>query len=469
MTLPRSSLLARPWQLVRSPMLARALTLGASLVLTVVAARLLGPAAAGSFFVAIALLQAAATAGRFGTDNLALKHAAGNPGRAAANWPAFVRICGIASVPPMLILAAALLWSPWAEPGLIGPLPVLLFAVATPAAALSVLAGSTLRGLGHLVPGIIAETGAVPGLATLVLLVGSVLGVGPDGDTGSGLGSGSGLSSGVGAIAPHGGRLTLALVGYAVSQLLTAALAMVVCRRRLARHAPEVTTASPSAGGLFREHRSALSAMMVTSLVFFLLTWSPVIVLGLAGNPVEAAYYNVAARITAFITVVPALQVSLLTPAFAADHQHGRIEALNRLARSATRTALAVALPLALVCLIAPAIVLRLFGAGYEPAAAALMVMAAGSALVVACGPVNAVLLTCGYEIWASRVNVALLILSTVAMLLVSGPAGAAGVAAVLLSATLIYSLAAGWLLNDRESIRPGYLPLPRLAAGRAS
>lgn len=435
------------WGLSR-PLAVRALTMAASLAMTVVVARVLDPRAAGGFFVVVAVLQAAATLGRFGTDNMALKLAAGTPSQAAADGPGLLTVCLVACVPATAGFVTVLLLVPVLE-GRPPPAVVLLLALAVPAAAVSVLAGAVLRGLGRLVSGIVLELGLPPALCAVVLLVWTGL--------------------------PRPLDAWQALGVYAGCHLLTAVLALIVAGRGLAAVGTRATRdggpdsqapGAQRAGSVFARHRSSLTAMMATSALFYLLTWSPVIVLGLTGNPTQAAYYNVAARMVAFITVVPALQVATLTPPFAAFHRHRRLGDLNDLARRATRLALAVAVPLALVCTVAPTQVLSLFGRDYHGGAAALVISAIGSGLVVAVGPVNPLLLTCGHEHWAGRANGVLLVTSVLLMVPAAGPLGAAGVAGVLTAGTLAYSLAAAHTLRSRESITAGYLLLPRLRLG---
>lgn len=457
------------------PMLARAAAMAASLALTVVVARQLDPVAAGAFFVANALVQTAATAGRFGTDNLALKIAAGDPVAAGNHVPGLIRLALLTSTAAGLLLAVVLAVLPWHGQVPISQVSVVLLGVAVPAAAASVLSGAVLRGLGHLISGIGYELGVAPAVCCAILLTRHAAG--------------------------HPATLGGTIVVFAASQLLTALMALWACRARLSavltgsaepgrpvdvRQADRpVDVSEPgrpvgrSSGPtpsvplgvrqVYHEHVRALASMMLTSLLFYLLTWAPVIVLGLVGDPEQAAYYNLAARVSAFITIVPALQVALLTPAFAAHHRHRRIGEITALARRSTRLALVPAVPLAAACTVAPVLVLRVFAGGYQPAAPALVISALGSLLVVAVGPVNAVLLTCGQEEWAGRVNAVLLTVAVMVMLLVAPRWGATGVAVVLWGCLLGYSIVAAGRIRDRESIRAGYLTLPRLAAGRVT
>jgi hypothetical protein len=84
--------------LVGRTVTARAASIGAGLVMSVLVARQLGPPHAGVFILLLATLTGAATLGRLGTDNLALKFVATNARGSHSALRQLFLTCAVASV-----------------------------------------------------------------------------------------------------------------------------------------------------------------------------------------------------------------------------------------------------------------------------------------------------------------------------------------------------------------------------------
>ena len=433
---PRSSPLAqahRPalrarmggMMLVGRTVTARAASIGAGLAMSVLVARQLGPSRAGVFFVLLATLTGAATLGRLGTDNLALKLVATNARDSHSALRQLFLICAVGSALTaggVYFVAIELLSGKIATDQL--EVVAWVAAVSIIPAAIAVTASAILRALGLVAIGTIAELGSTPALTTFGIL---------------------GLSLTMPVELPN------IIYVFAIANTLTACWALPLALRNL----PTASPSSPNTtvGEFSRTHGSGLLSMMGTSLMFYLLTWAPVLTLGLVSSMTQAAYFNVAARVTAFISLVPSIQTAYLTPRFAAYHYKGDTGSLNQLVGSSTRRALCLGGIGAALIIAFPSQVLLLFGSDYAPAHSTLQVLAVAAALAVALGPVNGLMLTCGLERFASKLSAIVLVSTVGLMLMVARNQGASGVALVSGVATILYALTASATLQRRLGI----------------
>ncbi|MDQ0374227.1 lipopolysaccharide biosynthesis protein [Cellulomonas humilata] len=403
-------------------LLARAASIVASFALTIAVARNLTVPAAGSFFVVYTVGAVAATLGRFGVDNLAIKLLGGTGpvrGELRQGW----KVVTIAGLAAGLLLGVALEFLD--VDGLDGT-AVVWAAVAVPPQALAVVAGSILRGQGRMVSGVLAELGSVPILSTVLV---------------------------VAATAGPGLTLTRAIVAFAVAALITATWSVALAVRST-RERPN----GPAGDGLrefVRRRGATLSSMMGTSLVFYAVAWAPVLVLTVAGRPDSVAWVSVATRLANFVTLVPAIQVSYLTPRFSELYHSGRLDDLNHLTRRSTAQALALVVLPSLVLIVAAApLISLLYGPGFEPAADMLRILAVGALVVVALGQVNPLMLLCDLEHRALVLSMAIASVWLTLGLWLALHSGA--LATVALAAVLgaVYSLAAAVILQRRRRVR---------------
>lgn len=198
---------------------------------------------------------------------------------------------------------------------------------------------------------------------------------------------------------------------------------------------------------------------MATSLSFYLLAWSPVLVLGAFGTAEQTAYYSVAARVAAFVSVVPSIQSSYLSPGFAKLFGARRIAALGNMAANASAWASGVGALVVLPVLLAPELVLKLFGDGYVGAKPALTILSLTALIQVLIGPVTPLMMTCRLEVYASYLTTLAVVLSFGLGSLASG-FGAGVLASAMAVLGIGYSIA-GMVILRRRGIRTSFfLPL---------
>ena len=405
---------------------ARGISILASFMLTFVVARFLAVEQAGTFFLVFTSLAIAATFGRFGTDNLALKLVGGASSdvRRDARW--LLLVATAASVLAVAVGALALNVFGVAFLGA-GTATIVVAASAVIPQSLAVLAGALLRARGHLVVGTFAELGSLPTLATIGIVA----------------------STAVGEV-----TLAVALYCLAAASWVTAIWAVGAALMSLRRvsHAREPRHSFSQFIVLYLKQ---LAPMMGTSLIFYVVTWVPIFVLTAVGDLEAVSFYTVAARLAGFVGLIPAIQVSYLAPTFARLYQSGDGESLNRLAGRSATTALAVAALPAAILIAVPGLVLRLlYGEPYEAAAPALLWLTVGVVVTVLAGQVNQLMLLCDLEKFALLLNIALLVFWAAAGFIAASAWGLIGVVGVSVIVTVAYQVSAVLRLKAKAGIR---------------
>ena len=404
---------------------ARAASIFASFVLTIVVARTLGLEASGLFFLVLSAVAGVATFGRFGTDNLALKLVGGGGSQARHDVWRLVKIAAAASVVGTCGAFGVAIAVRGELPG-IGPAVLAAAASAVIPQALSVLAGSVLRARGRIALGTTAELGSTPALAAIAIVA-------------------------AGAV----GDVTLdgAITSLTIASWITGAWSLLAMHGSLrARHddarLPPATVPSGIALG-------SLSAMMGTSLIFYVLTWVPVFLLSAAGAFEAVSLYTASARLVGFITLIPAIQVSYLAPRFAQLYQARELPILNRLAGRSALVALGLSAVPSTLLVVAPGFVLEVtYGVDFRAAAPAVVLLSLGALTAAAAGQVNQLMLLCDSERFALAINGALLVIWLAGGWLLASNHGLVGVAGLALGTTLVYNVAAVVRLHSTRGIR---------------
>lgn len=326
--------------------------------LYMLAAAALGTHDAGLFFLCITWVGLASTAARLGLERAITRHIAAEiavgRGRAARSalftGLAWTSVGG--AVAGLLTIAVA---DPAArhlfhEPDLARPLA--LSALLLVPQTLSATVGHALAGLKRGVAAQLVQNASWPALTLLAVLAGV-----------------DRLDHLLYAMA---GALTLAtLLG----------LVLVAASRGSFRDAPLIA-AGAVAGGTEHEAlpglwHTALPLGMV-EVIQVSISAIPVLVLGAFAEPAAVGAFSVAHRISILIWVVIISIGTVAAPHFAELHRRGEMAAL-RVANRRVRLVTALAgIPIILAMVAAPATLLRLVGPGFEMAAPALVILAAG-------------------------------------------------------------------------------------------
>lgn len=404
----------------------RGASIVASFAMTWIILASLPPERAGRFVTAYAILLGTGTVVRFGIESLLLKLSAADPQLARPYArPAYVATVGLGLVGTAALfayLAFYLRGVPWWA--------ALAMASGVVAINLALVSGALLRGTSRITSGSVAELGSLPALVFGALALARL----------------AHWSFGLGAVC----------VVFAGAAWLTAAwstaLAVATLRRESAPVPPRALIDAA------REHGTSLRQFMITGLGYYLFANVPLIVLG--GRPTQSAHFNAARTLANLVATVPAIQISYLSPQFAHLFHHGELDALNRLIRRSTRAGAAMAALLAAPLLVLPGTVLHIYKPEYADAALTLQILAGAVLLQVVLGPVQGLLVTCGFERQAARITLAMLLGGTVLMVAVARW-GASPVAAANSLANLGFVIAGAVLLRRREGIvSPLLVPL---------
>ncbi len=350
----------------RAP-IARAGSILAAFLLSLAIVRTLTLTESGTFFLVYALLAVFATAGRFGTDNLAIKLSGGKNEGLGLALPTLWTMCSAAAIISTAIALGALMAMP--EGFLLDRSTAFVASAAVVPQALSVLAGSALRGGGWLAIGVIAELGSLPVLTTLFLFVWRLF-------------------------APVG--IMSAVMCLVCASWVTALWSVIAAHRWIADRA---STRPRRVRLFFRRYSGRLAPMMGTALLFYGLTWVPVFVLTVANAPDDVSLFTAANRLAGFIVLVPTIQVSSLGPRFAVLLRNGRLDELNELCRRSALLALATTVAPGLLFVVAGGTVMGfVFGPDFSTAGFGLAALSVLGLLTVWAGQINQLMLLSGRE-----------------------------------------------------------------------
>lgn len=395
---------------------ARVGSIVAGFALTAVVARTLEPDDSGRFFVAFAAVAVLSTLGRYGSDNYAMKVCGRNGPHLHSELRALRQLSlGVST----LVFAATTMFvlaTGWGVSRVGAPTAVLIAFAVVPQAQ-SVFFGAVLRSKGYVASGTFAELGSTPAVTAVAI----------------------GTASPILEM-----NLERCLAAYACSSLITAAWASAVYR------SSRVIPAAPSSdtgARLVRESFGSLSSMMATSLLFYALTWCPVLVLALTSSIESVAYYTLASRLAMVVALASVIQISYLAPQFARLFETHDILGLSRLARRSARQSFLIALiPCAVIVLGAPWLVRLVYGEGYTRVVLPLVILAVSILLVTAFGQVNQLMLLTGLEHFALRLNIALVSSWLVAGSAVTAATGLVGTSAFYAAVSVIYA----WVASHR-------------------
>jgi O-antigen/teichoic acid export membrane protein len=356
---------------------ARSLGVLLAFVFNVMLTRLLGAESAGLFFLALSVVLVAEAIGRFGLEYSLVRfvsagHAREDWGGVAGVWQHALRICATASILMALLVAALseqISRHIFGKPELQGLLLTLSIAVVP--LALTKLYAAALRGMKRILIFQLLQN-ALPLALVIVLLI---------------------------PLDMQFGKLHGASLAYVTGWVLALGFGWwcwEATREAMPRAAPDFARA--------RLLESCIPMLAVT-LSALLLTQLPVFFIGIWSDAEEVAIFSVAMRVALLGAFLLHAMVSILSPKFSELIASGRLEDLERVARSSIAFVALSVVPLWLVVLIFPGQVLALFGEEFRQGAAMLMVIFTGQMLFGIFGVGGEMLMMGGRERLVRRIN----------------------------------------------------------------
>ena len=356
----------------------RALEVVGKLALYMLAARALGAAEAGLFFICITWSGLASTAARMGFERAMTRHIAAELAIGAAGLARAALLLGVFATLAgrrrgrhrdlrariarrSLCLQAA---------GARGPLA--LSAAAVVPQTLMVVAGSVLAGLNRGVASQVVQNALWP-LLTLAAL-------------------------GLGARSVD--ALVLAMAAAMMISTLTG-IGLVAIRRDVFSGRESRSTEAQTLPALWR---TALP-LGVVELIQVSLAAVPVLVLGVFADPASVGAFSVANRISMMVWVVIISIGTVAAARFAEHHRRGELPELQRVNRAVRLAVSASGVPLIAAMMLFPGPILHLIGPGFEIAATALVIMAVGQLVNCLLPCQDIVLAMTGHGYWLQRLN----------------------------------------------------------------
>lgn len=385
-----------------------------------------GKESSGAFMYAFTTLYLVATITRMGAETLALRLTSadpelGKPWAAPAAW-----LSTLLGVPGMVVMAIIVATLPAVRDLPHAWLWAVLFASALVPINLISLGGAWMRSLGAVALGSYLELG---GVATLMLagLVGAIL---------------AGMQS-----------FPLAFGLMAFASWAVGLGTFLLAWRRLVAATPEVRS-----GGVkeyVRRFGRPLFSTMLTALGFYCFQYLGTLFLGTLHREADVAHFTTARTLSNFVGLLATLQISYLSPQFAALQHKGDVEGANRVNWQATALATGFGALVAVPLLVWPEWLLTLYtgDAAYAEGAGMLRALTVAWLLITAFGQVYSLLLTReGMEKWAARITMASMAV-TVVVLFALLPLGATWVAAGSMLAPFGFAVA-GYVALRRHGVR---------------
>jgi len=376
---------------------ARVFDLGASYVFYIVLARALGMQEFGTLVLAMSVTQTTGVFTRLGLEQASMRksaeaHAAGENGVGRILLIA-VAVAGALSIAGMSLL----LLTPYRDV-FAGVNRLVLFTL--PVLSIAPIFAWTLRGLGRVRLAAVAESILQPVLALVI--------------------------AGIALWTRNAAWASSSLMVSTFAVLLFCAFAL---HRRGAFHASGVSA-------------RALVQLGVTIVVFSglnsLASTLDVLVLGRLRTMADVALYAAALKTARAILLAGDANLLAIAPAIPRLLRDGDVEHLGLMYRTSVRWVALITAPAALFLVIAPELVLRLFGPQFVAAAPLLRILVVAFATFAFAGPAKAYLLMAGHERYLTK-NAAINVATTAALVLaLAWRWGAAGAAFAVLLATLI-------------------------------
>ena len=152
---------------------------------------------------------------------------------------------------------------------------------------------------------------------------------------------------------------------------------------------------------------ATINYLYISSIAGEVVNATPLIAVSLILTPTEAAQFAVAQRVTAILVIVQLAVTAIFSPQIAQKWVQEDLYGIWRLYSRATVLATSCVLPISLVILLAPELILELFGSFYVSATFPLLVCLLAQVINVITGPASATLAMTGYGRVLSKIGVA--------------------------------------------------------------
>ncbi len=390
---------------------------GAGLVflLTVYLARLLGATDYGLFMLSLTVVMILSVVVRMGLDNVLVRHISTAIER--SDLPLvrgyfqtairLVLIVGLVATILGILVSPMVADTVFNKPELAQPLNVMMWLLLP--FSITFLIAEALKGLKQVADSTIAQAMLIPAFSLVVLVVGGWW---------------------------FAWSLLDAIAVYVTSVFVAALYAWQRWRSRIPRG--EVVRLRPS--GLLRR---GFPLLLATS-GGLVMSWADILVLGVYESADTVGIYAVASKTALLTSLILVAVNSIAAPKFAAFYASNSLNAMAKLARQATLLMTGLVLFPTAVLLLWPEWVLKLFGTEYATGATALMILAMGQLINVACGSVGYLLMMSGHEKIVRNIMLTTAVINVVLNVLLVQQYGIEGVAVATAVSIALWNI---WML----------------------
>ena len=382
--------------------------LGVAFGFNVVLARNLDLDDMGLYFLALTVIVISTAFGRVGLDNAMLRHVAANAGQGDWNAVAGVYtngmrlsiICSLFMTVVLFAFAPAIAEIIFHKPALGMPLRWMSLGIVP--VSLLMLHSEVIKALKKILRSQLVQGFFVPVVSiSLFLLFGREYG------------------------------LMGAVIVYLCATWATACLGWLFWRNstpqlRLARPAFSTSKLLGSSKHLF-----------VFDILNLVMSWTPLILLGIWGSKSDLAIFGAGIRTMMLVGVFLTSVASIIAPKIASLYQQGRIREVESVLRRATLLIIILSSPVFLTMILAPGLVMGIFGPEFREGAGVLVVLTLGQLVNVFAGPVGYLLMMSGHEVVVRNITAIVTAVSVSLSFLVIPVAGIMG-AAVVKSVSLV-------------------------------
>lgn len=219
--------------------------------------------------------------------------------------------------------------------------------------------------------------------------------------------------------------LALLLVGYVIRRFRLPVIAIIRRARWLLRRAPVWLSVS--------------GFMMLTPVLYYVLSETDLLMLGILRTPSEVALYQVARRLAELTSFCSVAVTTLAMSQLSSAHTRRRQDELQRTVDLANVLSLLPALAVLCGLILIGAPLSRLFGAGFDACYGVMVALSAARVVETAFGPASEVLLMTGHHVKASRMNLFFALLNIALTLVLIPSFGVAGAASATIASTLLW------------------------------
>lgn len=413
-----------------TPLLARGVTLAASFVFTILVGRILGASGSGTLLTWMAIVALAGMIGRGGTDTYVLKVGSGTSDDPRFPWRWLARRCMVGSLGAAAVTMIVMAVANSMDVATIQPRAGSVLIATIPLTCYAILVSALLRSNRRPAAGAFAEMGLSQLIAIPLLLV---------------------------AVTQTTVSVTDAALAYLLATIATALFAHGTSDRLRTSVDRAVTTRERSS--VPRE----MSHMMASSVLFYCLTWMPLIILAAVSTPAESGYFAASNRFASLLNLIPTLQLTALLPRIAQLAQDGQLRKVNVIMRRMSFQAAAVCIPIAVITTALPHVPMALFGDTFEPAVETLRILGPIQSLIIILGPVSLVMTVVGLERVSTRLAVAAVVIAGPVLAVTGSALGSVGMAVAAGSVQLAFAVAGALALRRRGICSSFLVPEPEI------